>query len=353
MSRFWTPRTAGLTPYIPGEQPATSGLIKLNTNEHPLPPSQAATDVLATIGGDLLRRYPDPTSKALRRAIAHAEGLAEAQVFVGNGSDEVLATAFMALLADGPAVTVPDITYSFYPVWAQLYQVPLTTSPLREDFTLDVDALCEASGPILLANPNAPTGIALPSDEICRIAEANRDRLIIVDEAYYGFGADTAAPLVDDYDNLLVTRTLSKSHALAGLRLGYALAQAPLIEGLIRVKDSFNSYPIDVIAERVAEAAVADRGWLHDAGTRVAAWRGDLSDALRAMDFEVLPSQANFVFARHPHHGGSGLFNGLREQAILVRRWDKPRLEDWLRITVGTPEQNKALLGALKTQVQP
>lgn len=351
MSRFWTPRTAELTPYIPGEQPANPGLIKLNTNEHPLPPSAAAVGVLSTVEGDGLRRYPDPTSRALRGAIASAEGLTADQVFVGNGSDEVLATAFMALLAEGPAVTVPDITYSFYPVWARLYQVPLTTRPLREDFTLDLDALCEASGPVLLANPNAPTGIALTRDEIDRLVAANRDRLVIVDEAYYGFGAETAAPLVNEYDNLLVTRTLSKSHALAGLRLGYALAQASLIEGLVRVKDSFNSYPIDVIAERVAAAAVEDADWLREAGQRVAAWREQLSDGLIAMGFEVLPSQANFVFTRHPRHVGDALFRGLRERDILVRRWDKPRLSEWLRITVGTPEQNEALLAGLRAQI--
>ncbi|MEE4204597.1 MAG: histidinol-phosphate transaminase [Halieaceae bacterium] len=350
MSRFWTARTAALTPYVPGEQPATTGLIKLNTNEHPMPPSQVAIDAMAAISGDALRRYPDPTSRKLRLAIADSENLELEQVFVGNGSDEVLATVFMALLAEGPALTVPDITYSFYPVWAKLYQVALRTIPLKDDFTLDVEALCKAPGPVLIANPNAPTGIALSRDEIRRILESDRDRLLIVDEAYFGFGAETAAPLIDDYDNLLITRTLSKSHALAGLRLGYALGNATLIEGLVRVKDSFNSYPVDVIAERVAEVAVGDRAWLQEAGSKVAAWRDELRAGLEALGFEVLASRANFVFARHPQYEGRVLFDALRAKNIIVRRWDKPRLTQWLRITVGTPDQNQALLDALRQQ---
>lgn len=347
MSRFWNRRAAGLSPYVPGEQPQIAGLIKLNTNEHPLAPSPEAMAVLSGIKGELLRRYPDPAAQALRDAIAEAEGVAPDCVFAGNGSDDVLAHAFLGLLDPAIPVTVPAITYSFYPVWAQLCEVPLQRVPLTDAFTLDLAKLNESEGPILLANPNAPTGLAITREEIAGLAGSNRDRLVIVDEAYFGFGAESAAPLVHEFDNVLVTRTLSKSHALAGLRVGYAIGASELIEGLVRVKDSFNSYPIDAIAQQVATAAIQDQDWFAAASKQVADWRDELAETLTAMGFRVLPSSANFLFVEHATHSGASVFDALRDARVLVRRWDKPGIDNWLRITVGNEAENAALVAAL------
>jgi len=261
MSRFWSDKTRDLAPYTPGEQPRVDGLIKLNTNEHPLAPSQLAIAAISAAISARLRHYPDPESPQLRLAIAEREGLALEQVFVGNGSDEVLAHIFAALLSGSEAINVPDITYSFYPVWAKLTGIDCCSRPLADDFSIDVDTLRHIQGPILLANPNAPTGIALDLETIEDLVLTNTERLVVIDEAYYGFGGATAAPLLERADNLLITRSFSKSHALAGLRVGYALGSAELIEGLVRVKDSFNSYPLDVLAQAGAEAAIRDGEW--------------------------------------------------------------------------------------------
>ncbi len=348
MSRFWNRRAAALTPYIPGEQPRVEGLVKLNTNEHPLPPSPKALSALDRISGDALRRYPDPHSSTLRAAVAAAEGVAPDRVFVGNGSDEVLALVFMALLEAQTPLTIPAITYSFYPVWAQLCDITLNKLPLREDFSIDLDALKKAPGPVLIANPNAPTGLALSETEVAALAASQPDRLVVVDEAYFGFGADSAVPLTRQFDNLLVTRTLSKSHALAGLRVGFAIGQPALIEGLIRVKDSFNSYPVDLIAQQVATAAIQDSAWFHDASAQVVNWREALRDSLLALGFECLESRANFLFVQHQKLDGETIFGALRERKVLVRRWSKPNIENWLRITVGNGEENAALVAALQ-----
>lgn len=347
MSRFWSQVTRDLHPYVPGEQPRGADIIKLNTNEHPLAPSGKALAAMAAVSPDQLRRYPDPECSALRAAIADVEGLSPDQVFVGNGSDEVLAHVFQALLSHCSDLTAPDITYSFYPVWAQLYRLTLTPVPVTEDFRVDVDALCRQPGSVLIANPNAPTGIALDLDALKTLLSSNTNRLVVVDEAYFGFGAETAAQLISDYDNLVVTRSLSKSHALAGLRVGYALAQPALIEGLVRVKDSFNSYPLDAIAQAGARAAIEDREWMTHSADTVRRNRETLSAALEALGFSVCPSQANFVFARHLDHSGEALFEHLRQNHILVRRWDKPRISEHLRITIGTAEQCQALIDCL------
>ena len=255
MSRFWLDKVAGLEPYVPGEQSASDTLIKLNTNEHALAPSNAVLTAVRGITGDQLRRYPDPTAGGLRSAIAAAESVSPEQVFVGNGSDEVLAHLWFAFLK-GRRVQTLDTTYGFYPVWAALYDADLTEVPVRDDFSVDLDALHNDDAAVVLANPNAPTGLALTRDEIAALVDSNRDRLVVVDEAYFGFGAETAVPLVASHDNLIVTRSLSKSHGLAGMRVGYAIAQAELIEGLSRVKDSFNSYPLDAVAQAAATAAI-------------------------------------------------------------------------------------------------
>ncbi len=345
MSRFWTTTVSDLTPYVPGEQPASQSLLKLNTNEHALPPSEAVMTAIRACQAEQLRRYPDPAAQGLREAIAQTESLTTDQVFVGNGSDEVLAHVWLSLLADRPVQTL-DTTYGFYPVWAQLYHSTLTEVPVRADFSVDVDALMASEHAVVLANPNAPTGLALTRQEIERLLAGNPNRLHIIDEAYYGFGADTVAPLINQYDNLIVSRSLSKSHALAGLRVGYALAHQDLIEGLNRVKDSFNSYPLDAVAQAAAKVAICDASWQAQSVAVVTESRSKMTEGLETLGFEVLPSSANFIFIQHRALSGRTVFDGLRQQDILVRRWDKPRVENWLRITVGTLAQTNALLEA-------
>jgi histidinol-phosphate aminotransferase len=346
MSRFWIDKISGLKPYVPGEQPASDTLIKLNTNEHALPPAEAVLTAVADITSDQLRRYPDPTAERLRAAIATVESLSPEQVFVGNGSDEVLAHLWFAFLK-GRRVQTLDTTYGFYPVWAGLYDAALTEVPVLEDFLVDVDTLKNDDAAIVLANPNAPTGRALTRDDIALVVDSNSDRLVVV-EAYYGFGAETAVPLIADHDNLIVTRSLSKSHALAGMRVGYAIAQPDLIEGLSRVKDSFNSYPLDAVAQAAAAAAIEDRRWLEDASQRVREVREVMSAGLQTIGFEVVPSQANFIFTEHQSLAGKQIFDALRARGILVRRWDKQRIENWLRISVGTMAQAEQLLAVMR-----
>jgi len=347
MSRFWIDKISGLKPYVPGEQPASDTLIKLNTNEHALPPADAVLAAVADITSDQLRRYPDPTAERLRAAIATVESLSPEQVFVGNGSDEVLAHLWFAFLK-GRRVQTLDTTYGFYPVWAGLFDAVLEEVPVLEDFSVDVDTLKNDDAAIVLANPNAPTRRALKRDDIALLADSNSYRLVVVDEAYFGFGAETAVPLIADHDNLIVTRSLSKSHALAGMRVGYAIAQPDLIEGLIRVKDSFNSYPLDAVAQAAAAAAIQDTQWLENASQEVREVREVMSAGLRTIGFEVLPSQANFIFTEHQSLAGKQIFDALRARDILVRRWDKKRIENWLRISVGTMSQAEQLLAVMK-----
>jgi len=353
MSRLWSAIVAGLSPYVPGEQPQRAGLVKLNTNESPYPPSPAVAEAIrAALGdaGDALRLYPDPSSSALCAAIAAREQLAPEQVFVGNGSDEVLAFVFQGLLAHARPLRFPDVTYSFYPTWCGLYGIAFETVPLADDFTLRVDDYA-GGGPVIVPNPNAPTGRALGRAEVARLAMANADWPVVIDEAYVEFGAESAVPLIAAHPNLLVVRTLSKSHALAGLRVGYALGQAPLIEALVRLKDSFNSYPLDRLAQAGAIAALRDQAWFTRSRDAVVASRERLCAELAALGFEVLPSQANFVFARHPAHAGAALARALRQRDIVVRHFAKPRIDPWLRITVGTPQQCAALVAAARAIV--
>ena len=347
MSRFWSDITHELTPYVPGEQPQHQRLVKLNTNECPYPPSPRVLDAIAGVDGDALRRYPDPSSLALRQAIADCYGLTPEQVFVGNGSDEVLAHLFQGLLRHEAPLLFPDISYSFYPVWCGLYRVAFRQVPLHADFTVDVDEYRAGKGAIIIPNPNAPTGIALDLAAIERLLDHNPDAVVVIDEAYIDYGGDSAASLVPRYDNLVVVQTLSKSRSLAGLRVGYALAQAQLIEGLTRIKDSFNSYPLDVVAQRAARAAFEDVAYFDACRRKVMATRERVSTALAGMGFDVLPSAANFLFARHPGQSAAALFQGLREEGGIVRHWDKPRIADYLRISVGTDEECDRLLGVL------
>lgn len=336
-----------LVPYVPGEQPRIENLVKLNTNEHPYGPSPKALAAMQAALTDDLRLYPDPSSIKLRQAMATRVGLEASQVFVGNGSDEVLAHAFNAFFRQSEAILFPDITYSFYKVYAQLFDIRYQLVPLDQAFQIDPADYTGPNGGIIFPNPNAPTGCLMPLAAIRQVLTANRSRVVIVDEAYIDFGGESAVALVNEFDNLLVTQTLSKSRALAGLRVGMAFGQRHLIDALERVKDSFNSYPLGRLAQAGAQAAIADEGYFQSTCDMVIMQRNSLVAQLQRRGFEVLPSAANFVLAKHPSHAGAELCAGLRERAVLVRHFAAPRIADFLRITVGTPDQHKALLSAL------
>jgi histidinol-phosphate aminotransferase len=347
--QFWSAVAQGLSPYTPGEQPRIEGLVKLNTNECPLPPSPRALEAMRNAVDESLRLYPDPESTALRASLAAYHGLGVENVFIGNSSDEVLAHTFQALLKHEKPLLFPDVTYSFYPVWAELYGVATKTVPLDENMRINVDDYRRASGgAIVLANPNAPTGVALPRGEIARLLDQNTGVPVVVDEAYVDFGGETAIPLLADHTNLLVVRTFSKSRALAGLRVGYALGSASLIEALSRVKNCFNSYPVGRIAQAGAVASVEDEAYFQASLKIIVAERESMTAQLRELGFEVLPSSANFVFARHEKAKGPELAQALRDRAVLIRHFSAPRSSDYLRITVGTAEQTGKLIAALR-----
>ncbi|MEW6589906.1 MAG: histidinol-phosphate transaminase [Pseudomonadota bacterium] len=349
MSRYWSAVVHGLTPYVPGEQPKLANLVKLNTNENPYGPSPKVIEAVRAEAADTLRLYPDPNSDRLRAGIAAYHGVTPEQVFVGNGSDEVLAHAFMALLKHERPILFPDISYSFYPVYCGLYEIAHRAVPLTDAFEIRVDDYLAPNGGIIFPNPNAPTGRILALAEIERLLAGNPDSVVVIDEAYIDFGGESAVPLVARYPQLLVTRTLSKSHALAGLRVGYAIGQPHLVEALNRVKDSFNSYPLDRFAQSGALASIEDRGYFESICAKVVATRTRLVADLEALGFDVLPSAANFIFARHAQHEGAALAARLRERSIIVRHFRNPaRIAPFLRITVGTDAQCDALVDALK-----
>jgi len=348
MSRYWSPLVHDLQPYVPGEQPRGRDVIKLNTNESPYGPSPRVIAALRAEAGDGLRRYPDPESAALKTSVARAEGLEPAQVFAGNGSDEVLAHAFQALLKHERPLLFPDITYGFYPVFCRLYGIACEQVPLDAAFRVRIEDYLRPNGGIVIANPNAPTGIALPLAELERLLAGNPDSVVLVDEAYVDFGAESACRLIARHPNLLVVQTLSKSRALAGLRVGLALGDAALIEALERVKNSFNAYPLDRLAIAAATAAYEDPDYYTDLCRRVAASRERLAAALAGLGFELLPSSANFLLARHREHDGARLAAALREHGILVRHFEAPRIAQFLRISVGTDAECDALTGALE-----
>jgi len=348
MSRFWSAVVHGLTPYVPGEQPRLANLVKLNTNENPYGPSPRVLEALRAELGDSLRLYPDPISERLRQAIAVQHDVTAANIFVGNGSDEVLAHTFQALLKHEFPILFPDVTYSFYPVYCRLYGIEYREMPLRESFEIDInDYLCPNGG-IIFPNPNAPTALLLAQSEIEKLLQASPDSVVVIDEAYVNFGGVSAVPLVRRYPNLLVIHTLSKSRSLAGLRVGYAIGHPQLIEALNRVKDSFNSYPLDRLAQAGALAAIEDQPYFENTWRRVVETRRRMVSGLLKLDFQVVPSTANFVFARHVRRTGIDLAARLREHGIVVRNFQKPiRIAPYLRITVGTDSQCDVLMDAL------
>lgn len=348
MSKFWSKVVHGLTPYTPGEQVQMPGLVKLNTNENPYGPSPKAIAAMQEAAGDGLRKYSDPSNAVVKDAVARRFGLAREQVFVGNSSDEVLAHTFHALLKHDLPLLTPDISYSFYPTYCSLYGIEAVYVPLNERFEIDVADYAQPCGAIILANPNAPTGIALPLAQIESLLVAHPQQVVVIDEAYVDFGAQSAAALLGRFDNLLVIQTLSKSRSLAGLRVGFALGHPDLIAGLERVKNSFNCYPLGQVQQAGAVAALDDVAYMEQTSNAIIASRGWLTAQMQALGFEVLPSQANFIFTRHPQHDGAQLAAALRERAILVRHFKSARIDQFLRITIGTDEECAKLVEALK-----
>ena len=345
---YWSPVVRGLVPYVPGEQPKVANLVKLNTNENPYPPSPKVLEAMHAAINDSLRLYPDPDASALKKAIADYYAVDSSQVFVGNGSDEVLAHVFLAFFKQAQPILFPDISYSFYKVYCGLYEIEYRTIPLDAQFQIDVVDYHHLNGGIIFPNPNAPTGCVLSLAAIESLLQANPDSVVVVDEAYIDFGGKTAISLVNQYPQLLVTQTLSKSRSLAGLRVGLAVGQAHLIEALERVKNSFNSYPMDKLAIAGGVAAFEDKVYFQQTCQAIIDSREILAQQLKDLGFEVLPSAANFIFARHPHKEAVQIAAVLREKAIIVRHFKLPRIEQFLRITIGTESENQALVEALK-----
>ncbi|MGI6152374.1 MAG: histidinol-phosphate transaminase [Christensenellaceae bacterium] len=342
MKKYWSSRAAALTPYTAGEQPKQK-LVKLNTNENAYPQSPKVREaVLGQI--DKLRLYPNPNADLLRTAIAQREGLDISQVFCANGSDEALGFAYMAFFDEGSAVCVPDVTYSFYPVWAKLNNISLDVVPLKADFSIDVNGMLGAEN-VVIANPNAPTGIALPLCELEQIIRSARG-VCIVDEAYVAFGGQSAAPLVNKYDNLVIVRTFSKSHSLAGLRTGYVLANENLVDALFTVKDSFNSYPLDALAQAGAQAALEDEAYYRGITEKIVDTRQSTVAELEKRGIWVLPSSANFIYADFGERA-KDVFLKLRENGVLVRYFEGERTRRFLRITIGTDSDMQLFFEAL------
>jgi histidinol-phosphate aminotransferase len=346
MKSFWSQIARELSPYVPGEQPRIANLVKLNTNESPFGPSPLALEAMQAAAANTLRLYPDPEATELREALAAHHGVKPEQVFVGNGSDEVLALAFVALLKQPKPLLFPDVTYSFYRVWAQLFGLAFETVPLDGAMRVRVEDYRREAGSIVIANPNAPTGVALPRAEIAQLLEDHPDIPVLIDEAYVDFGGESAVPLITAYSNLLVVQTMSKSRGLAGLRVGYALGDVRLIDALRRVKDSFNSYPLGRIAQAGATASVHDKAYFRECCARIVAAREAMTQELVRLGFVVLPSSANFVFARHSEWAGSEFAAALRDHAVLVRHFNQPRATPYLRITVGTEDDTRRLIAA-------
>ncbi|MDR2304870.1 MAG: aminotransferase class I/II-fold pyridoxal phosphate-dependent enzyme [Treponema sp.] len=364
--RYWNRRVRDLKPYVPGEQPGRERLIKLNTNENPYPPSPGVSGAVETLlhaqaaAGAALRLYPDPACTELREAIAARYGVRPEEVFCGNGSDEVLAFSFAAFFEsnEGSPLLLPDITYSFYPVYADLWNIQYKTIPLNENFEIRIEDYLIPSGGVVFPNPNAPTGIAVPRTEILRLAEylKERNRVLIVDEAYTAFGralgtengAESLVSYIAGRSNLLTVHTLSKSASLAGLRLGFAIGNGELVEALCRIRDSFNSYTVDRLAQAAGKAAVLDASYYEAINRRLVRTRDRVSVSLKSLGFEALPSSANFIFARHPRLTGKEIFNRLREKGILVRHWDRDRIRDFLRISIGTDEEMDVFISSCR-----
>lgn len=347
MKKYWSRRIRDAVPYVPGEQPKDRVFIKLNTNENPYPPSEKALAAIRGAADERLRLYPDPGCEDLRRAIARHHGLTPEQVFPGNGSDEVLAFCFQAFFDPDRTILFPDITYSFYPVYADYFGLSYREVPLRDNFDLPIEPFCGPNGGVVIANPNAPTGKSVDLQHIRAILNANPEVVVLVDEAYVDFGAASAVPLLWEYNNLIVIRTLSKSHSLAGLRVGYALGDPNLVAALCCVRDSINSYTLDRVAQAGAAASIRDEDYFGETSDKVVHTRDRCSEALRRLGFTVHESHANFIFVSHPARSAAELMDGLRKRGILVRHFDRPRISNYLRISIGTDREMDALCATM------
>ena len=351
VSKYWSAAAKEAKPYVPGDQPA-GAIIKLNTNENPYPPSPKVLAALREAIGPQLRLYPSPTADGVRAAAAELYGLSPEEVFVGNGSDEVLAFAFQAFFHQDRPIRFPDITYSFYPVYAQLYQIPVNQVPVEADFSINPEAYFDSPGGVIFPNPNAPTGLLLSLGEIEATVARNQEAAVIIDEAYIAFGGESAAPLVRKYPNLLVIQTLSKAYALAGMRIGLAFGNPELIEGLNRIKGSFNSYTMDRLALIAAEAALKDVDYCREICRKIRHTRNEAMDRLRELGFTGTDSKANFLFVTHAQIPAERIYTQLKERGIFVRYFPAPRIANYLRITIGTPAEMERLIAAISTIVE-
>lgn len=349
MEKYWSDLVKQLRPYEPGEQPWMDGVLKLNTNENPFGPSPKVLSAIEGQLGNQLRLYPPPNADLLKQAIADYYGLKDSQIFLGNGSDEILAHVFNGLLKKALPLLFPDITYSFYPVFCQLYDIDFEEIPLKDDLSIDLTDYEVPNGGIIFPNPNAPTGRLLAIGEIEYLLKANRNSVVVIDEAYIDFGGQSSIGLLTDNPNLIVTQTMSKSRSMAGMRIGFALGSANLIEGLERVKNSFNSYPLGHLQIAAGISAIEDSDYFKDTCQRVIHNRAKLTIDLEELGFSVVPSAGNFVLVRHFRASALKIYGQLKNNGILVRHFNKQRLNNFLRITVGTTEQNDQLVAALAT----
>ncbi len=344
----WEENVRKVVPYTPGEQPKIQNIIKLNTNENPYPPAPAVAEAIKNMDVDRFKKYPDPSCSVLVDAIADFYNVSSDKVFVGVGSDDVLAMAFLTFFNSDKPVLFPDITYSFYDVWANLYRIPFKQIPLNEDFTITKEDYFGENGGVVIANPNAPTGVELPLKDIEEILQKNRDVVVIVDEAYIDFGGESALPLIDKYDNLLVVQTFSKSRSMAGMRIGYAFGNEKLIKYLSDVKYSFNSYTMNTPTLELGALAISNRDYFDKTRNMVIDTRERVKKELKNLGFEFADSKTNFIFAKHPDKSGKEIFAYLRSRGIIVRRFDLPRIDEYLRISIGTDEEMDTLIRALK-----
>ena len=347
MTRYWTDLARRLTPYVPGEQRSGANIVKLNTNENPYPPSPDVLTAISQVSGDALRRYPDPDATALREALARYHSVEPEQVFVGNGSDEILAMTFMAFFTGSKPLQFPDISYSFYPVYCDLLNITASTVALNNNYQLDLDTFSSDGGGIIFPNPNAPTALDVDLAEIENLLGRATDQVVVIDEAYADFGAESAIGLIDKYPNLLVSRTFSKGRSLAGLRLGVAIGDANLITALRCVKDSFNSYPVDAIAQAAGIASLTDEHYYRETTEQIIKTRTETINELQDRNWTVLPAAANFVFASPQSAPAADVFKYLSDEGILVRYWNKDRLDRWIRISIGTVSEMAQLFAAL------
>ena len=348
MSKYWNDHVKTLEPYVPGEQPKDKKYIKLNTNENPYGPSKRVIEAIEKASNEELKLYPDPTCSDLNKEIAKYYGLNENEVFIGNGSDEILAFSFMTFFQKGRKVLFPDVSYTFYNVYAEMFNLDYEHINLDNDFNIPLEDFNRNNGGVIFPNPNAPTGKYIEPNEIIKVIEKNTNSVVIVDEAYVDFGGQSMADYIKSYPNLLVIQTFSKSRSLAGLRVGFAMGNKELIEGLNRVKNSFNSYTIDRLALIGAREAIKDENYFKDTINKIIKTREETIIKLKDLNFKVLDSKANFIFAKHNKVKGKYLYEELKNNGVLVRHFNKDRIEDFLRITIGTDEEMNILIEKLK-----